>query len=107
MRAFHKQATTKHKIYENIIARQSGMDHSPVIHLETSIFNMHKSKLLKTKNVADADVQMINMIGATPLRPLYLQDKQSKRVVIAGLLGLYFLAFGTLFTKAPKEIGRK
>ena len=42
MIAFHKQAMMKQKIYENILARRSGMDYSPVICFETSIFNMEK-----------------------------------------------------------------
>ena len=37
-RAFHKQLITKQQIYENILARQSGVDYSPVIRFKTSIF---------------------------------------------------------------------
>ena len=49
MRESHKQEMTKQKIYENILARQSGVDYSPGIRFQTSIFNMNESKAL-TKN---------------------------------------------------------
>ena len=49
MRALHKQAMTKQKIYENILARQSGVYYNPGMLLKTSLVNMNKAKAL-TKN---------------------------------------------------------
>ena len=49
MRAFHNQAIMKQQIYENILARKSGMDYSPVILFQASPFNMDEAKAL-TKN---------------------------------------------------------
>ena len=48
-RAFHKQEMTKQKIYENIIARQSGVYYSAGILFQTSIVNMDKAKALTKK----------------------------------------------------------
>ena len=42
--AFHKQAMMKQQIYENMIARQSGMDYSPGIQFQTSLINMEEAK---------------------------------------------------------------
>ena len=44
MRAFYKKAMTKHKIYENILARRSGMDYSAGMRFKKSISNMDQSK---------------------------------------------------------------
>ena len=50
LRAFHKQEMIKQKIYENILARKSGMDYSPGIQFQTNIINMDKAKSLTMKN---------------------------------------------------------
>ena len=50
IRALHKQAIMKHKIYENILARQSGMYYIPGIRFQTSLFDMDKSKALTKSN---------------------------------------------------------
>ena len=48
MRAFHIQEMMKQQIYDNILARQSGVDYSPGIHFQTSLVNMGESKALTT-----------------------------------------------------------
>ena len=48
--AFHKQAMTKQQIYNNILARRSGMDYSQGIQFETSIINMEEAQELPMKN---------------------------------------------------------
>ena len=40
LRAFHKQAMMKQQIYDNMLARRSGIDYSQGIQFETSIINM-------------------------------------------------------------------
>ena len=50
LRAFHKQAMMKQQIYENMLARQSGMDYIPGIQFQTSIINMEESKALTMNN---------------------------------------------------------
>ena len=40
LRAFHKQAITKQQIYENMLARQSGMGYIPGIQFQTSLINI-------------------------------------------------------------------
>ena len=50
LRAFHKQAMMKQQIYENMLARRSGMDYSPGIHFQTSLINMEEAKLLTIIN---------------------------------------------------------
>ena len=50
LRAFHKQAMTKQQIYDNMLARQSGMDYSQGIQFETSIVNMEEAKELTMNN---------------------------------------------------------
>ena len=42
LRAFHKQAMIKQQIYDNMLARRSGMDYSPGIQFQTSLSNMEK-----------------------------------------------------------------
>ena len=49
MRAFHKQEMMTQKIYENILARRSGMYYSAGISFQTILVNMEKLKAL-TKN---------------------------------------------------------
>ena len=39
-RAFHKQAMIKQQIYNNMLARRSGMDYSQGIQFQTSLVNM-------------------------------------------------------------------
>ena len=50
MRASHKQAIMKQRIYKNIIERQSRMDYSPGICFETILVNMYKAKALTKIN---------------------------------------------------------
>ena len=44
LRASHKQAMNKQKIYNNMLARRSGTDYSPGIQLKTSLINMEEAK---------------------------------------------------------------
>ena len=44
LRAFHKQAMITQKIYNNMLARRSGMDYSPWIKFETSIIKMKEAQ---------------------------------------------------------------
>ena len=44
--SFHKQAMIKQQIYDNMLARRSGMDYSPGIQSETSIINMKEAQEL-------------------------------------------------------------
>ena len=48
--ALHKQAMIKQQIYDNMLARQSGMDYSPGINFQTSLINMEEAKELTMKN---------------------------------------------------------
>ena len=50
LRAFHKQAMIKQQIYNNMIARQIGMDYSQGIQFQTSLVNMEEAKGLKMNN---------------------------------------------------------
>ena len=50
MRAFHKHAMIKQQIYDNMLARRSGMDYSQGIQFQTSIFNMEEAKGLTMNN---------------------------------------------------------
>ena len=49
LRAFHKQAMIKQQVYDNMLARRSGMDYSARIMFQTSIINMKQAQEL-TKN---------------------------------------------------------
>ena len=49
-RAFHKQAMFKQQIYDNILARWSGVDYSQGIKFETSIINIKEAQEIKTNN---------------------------------------------------------
>ena len=49
MRAFHKQVMIKQQVYDNMLARRSGMDYSAGILFQTSIINMKQAQEL-TKN---------------------------------------------------------
>ena len=40
LRAFHNQEMMKQQIYENMLARKSGMNYSPGIQFQTSLINM-------------------------------------------------------------------
>ena len=46
LRALHKQAMIKQQIYDNMLARRSGMEYSPGIQFETSIINMEEAQEL-------------------------------------------------------------
>ena len=50
LRAFHKQAMIKQQIYNNMLARQRGMDYSPGIQFQTSLINMEEAKELAMNN---------------------------------------------------------
>ena len=50
MRAIHKQEMIKQQIYENILARKSGMDYSQRIQFQTSLIIMDEAKALTTSN---------------------------------------------------------
>ena len=50
LRAFHKQAMIKQQIYENMLARRSGMEYSQEIHFETSIIDMEEAQELTMNN---------------------------------------------------------
>ena len=44
LRAFHKQEMTKQQIYDNMLARRSGMDYSQGIQFQTSLINMEEAQ---------------------------------------------------------------
>ena len=44
LRAFHKQAMIKQQVYDNMLARRSGMDYSAGIMFQTSIINMEQAQ---------------------------------------------------------------
>ena len=48
--AFHKQAMIKQQIYDNMLARRSGMDYSQGIQFQTSLTNMEEAKGLTINN---------------------------------------------------------
>ena len=50
LRAFHKQAMIKQQIYDNMLARRSGMEFSPGIQFQTSIINVEEAKELNMSN---------------------------------------------------------
>ena len=50
LRAFHKQAMIKQQIYDNMLARRSGMDYSQGIQFQTSLVNMEEAKELTINN---------------------------------------------------------
>ena len=50
LRAFHKQAMIKQQIYDNMLARRSGMDYSQGIQFQTSLVNMEEAKGLTMNN---------------------------------------------------------
>ena len=50
LRASHKQAIIKQQIYNNMLARRSGMDYSQGVHFEKSIINMEEAQELKINN---------------------------------------------------------
>ena len=50
LRAFYKQAMIKQQIYDNMIARRSGMYYSQGIHFQTSLVKMEEAKELTINN---------------------------------------------------------
>ena len=44
LRAFHKQAMIKQQIYDNMLARRSGMDYSQGVQFQTSLINMEEAQ---------------------------------------------------------------
>ena len=50
LRAFHKQAMIKQQIYDNMLARRSGMNYSQGIQFQTSIINVEEAKELTMNN---------------------------------------------------------
>ena len=57
LRAFHKQAMIKQKIYDDMLARKSWMDYSPGIQVQTSLINMEEAKSLTIRNQPDMKQQ--------------------------------------------------
>ena len=58
---FHNQAMIKQKIYDNMLARKSGMDYSTGIQFEKSIISMEEAQELTKKNKP----KKINKSGAS------------------------------------------
>ena len=50
LRSFHKEAIMRQHIYENMLARRSGVDYIPEIHSQKIIINMEEAKSLTTRN---------------------------------------------------------
>ena len=50
LRAFHKQAITKQQIYDNMLARRSGMDYSQGIQFQTILINMEEAQEITMNN---------------------------------------------------------
>ena len=50
LKAFHKQAMIKQQIYDNMLARRSGMDYSQGIQFQISLINMEEAKEITTNN---------------------------------------------------------
>ena len=50
LRAFHKQAMIKQQIYDDMLARKSGMDYSQGIQFQTSIVNTEEAKGITMNN---------------------------------------------------------
>ena len=50
LRAFRKQAMIKQLLYDNMLARRSGMDYSAGILFQTSIINMEQAEELTMNN---------------------------------------------------------
>ena len=50
LRAFHKQAMIKQQVYDNMLARPSGMEYSAGILFQTSIINMEQAQELTNNN---------------------------------------------------------
>ena len=46
MRAFHKQAMMKQKMYKNMLVKRKGVDYSIRIRFQTSLVNMDEEKAL-------------------------------------------------------------
>ena len=78
LRAFHKQAIFKQQIYNNILARQSGVDYSQGIQFQTSIINMEEAQELtmynqtKKNNRSGAGVAPSSTYGFTPRISLWV-----------------------------------
>ena len=83
LRAFHKQAMIKHEVYDNMLARRSGMDYSAGILFQTSIINMKQAQELtknnqpKNRNISGAIVDP----SSTPelVQTIALWDLQCER----------------------------
>ena len=56
----------KTKIYENILARRSGMDYSPGIQFQTSLINMEKAKSITMNNQPGKSTEKKNGTGVAP-----------------------------------------
>ena len=50
LRAFNKQAMIKQQVYDNMLARRSGMEYSTGILFQTSIINMEQAQELTMNN---------------------------------------------------------
>ena len=66
LRALHKQAMIKQKIYENILASKSGMDYSPGIKFQTILINMDEAKALTMNNQPGKSTAKENGAGVAP-----------------------------------------
>ena len=60
LRAFHKKTMIKQQIYDNMLARRSGMDYSQGIQFQTSIIKMEEAQELTMNN----EPKKINRRGA-------------------------------------------
>ena len=50
IRDLHKDAVIRQHIYENILARKTGVDYSPIICFKKSLVDMYKAKALTKSN---------------------------------------------------------
>ena len=87
--AFHKQATMKQNIYENMLSRHSGMGYSPGIQFQTSLVNMKEAKELTMSNKPEKKQQKrcqcgsINHLRVTPKDcPVGLAIRKAKKLAL-------------------------
>ena len=59
LRAFHKQAMIKQQLYDNMLARRSGMDYSAGVMFQTSIINMKQAQELTMNNQPEKWKKMV------------------------------------------------
>ena len=73
LRAFHKQAMMKQKIYKNMLARRSGIYYSPGIQFQTSLIIMEEAKELTIRNQPEKKQQKRYQCGS--IKHLQLSSK--------------------------------